>query len=282
MLDTLELAKGVAFATGISAFALWRRSLNARGTAAAWLVFGVAWTASRWHVAVLLVFFFGSSFLTKVGKATKMRREEGYAKGGAGRNEWQVLANGGLGTALAAAWVWTREPALLLGYLVQYAACGGDTWASEVGILSAAQPRLIVGFRRVPHGTNGGVTPLGTAASVCGGAVVGLASSVLSPPAALPDVGFGGGWAGAAAVGALGGFVGSCVDSVLGQFLEYSAWNKRTSVVTYDASGSPTGGEREHITGRNLLSGGHVNFLSTLITTSAAMAVVYTLGEAKE
>ncbi|TEB37383.1 hypothetical protein FA13DRAFT_1752195 [Coprinellus micaceus] len=55
---------------------------------------------------------------------------------------------------------------LLFAVLGHFSCCLGDTLASELGILSRSQPRLITTFRKVPAGTN--------VASVVGGAFVGL------------------------------------------------------------------------------------------------------------
>lgn len=63
---------------------------------------------------------------------------------------------------------------LIATYLCHYACCCGDTWASELGSLSKAAPRLIIPpFRSVPTGTNGGVSTLGFLASGLGGALIG-------------------------------------------------------------------------------------------------------------
>ena len=266
-----EVLKGAFFASAISLYALKRKSLNKRGTAAAWVVFGVTYAAGKWHVAILLTFFFTSSLLTKVGKATKKVREEGFGES-EGRDEWQVLANGGLGTALAALWVWAPHPALLAAYLAQYAVVTGDTWSSEVGILSTATPRLILGFKKVPHGTNGGITPLGTSASIVGGAVIGAAAFAAGEPQSLFN--------GVATspgqyimLGALGGLVGSSVDSILGQVFEYSGWDEDNSRVTN--SEALKGGKK--ISGSGLLSNGQVNFASAVLTSGLAGVCTYFL-----
>jgi uncharacterized membrane protein len=62
--------------------------------------------------------------------------------------------------------------------IAHYGVCCGDTWASEIGSAFAGAPRLVLPpFRRVPRGTNGGVTIVGTLASAAGGLTVGLAAA---------------------------------------------------------------------------------------------------------
>lgn len=51
-------------------------------------------------------------------------------------------------------------------------------WASEIGILNESWPILITTFKRVPPGTNGGVSQLGLLASFGGGATIGLSAAI--------------------------------------------------------------------------------------------------------
>lgn len=46
--------------------------------------------------------------------------------------------------------------------------------ASELGILSKSAPFLVTSFKTVPPGTNGGMSVIGTAASLGGGFIMGL------------------------------------------------------------------------------------------------------------
>ena len=73
-------------------------------------------------------------------------------------------------------WYFATIPSSVLAaaLIAQLAAAQGDTWSSEIGVLSrSAHARLIIGFRKVPRGTNGGVTPLGTGAALAAGAQLG-------------------------------------------------------------------------------------------------------------
>uniref|UniRef100_A0A0D2XMK6 Transmembrane protein 19 n=1 Tax=Fusarium oxysporum (strain Fo5176) TaxID=660025 RepID=A0A0D2XMK6_FUSOF len=72
---------------------------------------------------------------------------------------------------------------LVVGIIANYAAVAADTFSSELGILSSGQPRLITSptLRKVPRGTNGGVTLLGLGAGLLGSMIIVTASMIFLP-----------------------------------------------------------------------------------------------------
>lgn len=72
---------------------------------------------------------------------------------------------------------------LPIGIIANYAAVAADTFSSELGILSSSLPRLITSpsFRKVPKGTNGGVTATGLLAGLLGSAIISGVGVALVP-----------------------------------------------------------------------------------------------------
>jgi len=255
-----------------------KKSLDASGALAAIGVgFGSIYADARFGAA-LASFFFTSSAVTRVRADVKKKVEEDYKVGG-GRNAMQVFANGFVPTMIALAFVFGggafgSSSALASAYLAYYACCGGDTWASELGVLSKSKPRLITNWtREVTPGTNGGVTALGWAASASGGAAVGAAFHVgqtalrafasdslvaHAPSNALLVIGF----------SALAGVFGSLVDSVLGATIQFSGYCKERKRVV-----SKPGPTVTRISGLEVLSNSMVNLVSGIITAVIAYAL---------
>ena len=72
------------------------------------------------------------------------------------------------------------ESSLTCAIISHYCTCCGDTFASEIGILSNSKPFLITRpWRLVPPGTNGGITIWGTLWSGIGGFMIGLGTIFL-------------------------------------------------------------------------------------------------------
>ncbi|KAG7385467.1 Transmembrane protein 19 [Phytophthora boehmeriae] len=159
----------------------------------------------------------------------------------------------------------TAEPSntrscLLASYIGHYACCAADTWASELGVLSLSEPRLITTLRRVPPGTNGAVSVLGLATSALGGAFIGVlyyAASLLSGSAQVQVI----------TLGVVTGLFGSVLDSVLGATVQATYFD-RTSRKICDESA--VDGDVEHVCGVDLLSNEQVNVVSVLVTTAVS------------
>jgi len=131
-------------------------------------------------MVLLLAFFVLSTLLSRRGTA---------------RNERQVIANGGVAAlaALMGNWTW---------FAGALSAANADTWATEIGSHSRTPPRLIMSGRRVPAGTDGGMTVLGTAGGIAGAGLVAGLSYFLGHRSGVAI--------------AVAGIVGMLVDSLLG------------------------------------------------------------------
>jgi len=135
-------------------------SLDKTGAVGAALVgWGTLYAGVRFGV-VLGAFFFLSSAMTKVGSSLKKAIDEHYVPGkeSGGRDWIQVAANGLVPTFLAMSYSFaTGGPEYLLGvnnafetplaaaFIGYYGCCCGDTWSSELGVLSKQMPRRCCG-----------------------------------------------------------------------------------------------------------------------------------------
>lgn len=211
----LQLLVGFALAAVIGWLGLKRGALSRSGVAGATLIGGLTFGFGgvAWGL-ILIVFFVSSSLLSFFRGAAKAAVVREFAKGER-RDLAQTLANGGLAALFAAlAGIVTPGsrwyPIYFLAFLGALSAATADTWATEIGVLSTQPPRLITSGRPAPTGASGGVTPLGLAASLAGGAFLGVCAYLFlvltSAPASwlLP------------AICALAGFIGAAFDSLLG------------------------------------------------------------------
>jgi uncharacterized protein (TIGR00297 family) len=207
--DSARMLAGLGLAALMAATAWRLRALSVSGAVAATLLGGLTFGIGGWPAAILLILFFASSsLLSKLFAPRKRAVAKAFAKGG--RRDWaQVLANGGPGLIvllLAASGV---LPALLAwgAYVAVLAAVNADTWATELGVLSRAQPRLITTGKPAPKGTSGAVSLLGSAAALAGAALIALVAAWLGDSHfVLPFI----------VLVTLAGLLGSFFDSLLG------------------------------------------------------------------
>ncbi|KAL0907777.1 hypothetical protein M5K25_022212 [Dendrobium thyrsiflorum] len=280
----IRSAAALLLSSVISARALRRKSLDLSGALSGFLVMAIHITCSYRFGALLLVFFFTSSKLTKLGEKKKRNVDEEFKEGGQ-RNWLQVLANSALATILVMLVAMntggqdrcldTKDSTLLTGLIGgvigHYACCNGDTWSSEIGMLSNAQPRLITTFKKVRKGTNGAVSVEGLLAAAAAGLVIGLTFVMVGwfSVSCGTDVA----WRELLAVpiATIAGLCGSLIDSILGATLQFSGYcTLRKKVV---GKKTPT---VIRISGMEVLDNNAVNAVSVLITTLlTGLACVY-------
>ncbi|KAI1463489.1 integral membrane protein DUF92-domain-containing protein [Daldinia caldariorum] len=223
---------------------------------------------------LLCVFFLAGTRVTKIKanvKAGLTLHSQGSTGGEGPRTHVQVLANSLMGsilTLLHAYQLSARRDAavinkevpdgsfcyrwggdlLVLGVIANYAAVCADTFSSELGILSRTPPRLITSFslRRVPPGTNGGVTLWGLFAGFLGSVII-VTSALLFLPFCGEDtkgnVGGGKSWTTGQKVTlacalSLWGALGSLLDSLLGGWFQRSVRDVRSGKIVEGEGGS--------------------------------------------
>jgi len=156
-------------------------------------------------------------------------------------------------------------------YVGHYACAAADTWASELGILSKANPRLVTTLflRKVPHGTNGGCSILGTFASAMGGAFIGfvywICSYFLEPSdsSQYPMI----------IVGLVCGVLGSLFDSILGATLQASYYSKDRKQIVKTKQEINNDSSVELVCGIDFLSNEAVNLVSILLTMAVSVFI---------
>jgi uncharacterized protein (TIGR00297 family) len=207
----MQLLYGFILAIIIALLAYRAHSLNKSGAIAAAVTGTIIFGVGGWQWAVLLLtFFITSSGLSRAFKKRKIGLNEKYSKGHE-RDAGQVFGNGGIATLFAALhgffpeaiWPW-------LGFTAALAAVNADTWATELGVLNPSPPRMITNLRKVVEkGTSGGISVVGTLATLTGSALIGLLAALLSPSGNSLKIDY---WL----LITFAGLLGSLFDSLLG------------------------------------------------------------------
>ncbi|KAI8335701.1 integral membrane protein DUF92-domain-containing protein [Chlamydoabsidia padenii] len=262
----------LCLSTLIFVHALRKRSLTRGGATGAFVLGLTTFSSSYWlFTTVLLTFFLTSSKLTKFKAERKRQLEDEYDQSSE-RNIVQVACNGLTGGVVVTLFHFIGDASLtcysfdkwqkvlVWMYIGHYACCSGDTWASELGILNKSWPYLVTKWKRVPPGTNGGVSPLGLAASLAGGTCVGLAGAL----SLLLDQRCDGFHWDLVVLGALAGLGGSMIDSILGATIQETLYSKEKKIVI-SAQSKDT--QAVNVGGWNLLDNHQVNLVSSLLTS---------------
>ena len=215
-----------------------RDMLDSSGLLAAMVVGLTVSLLGHWTwLVILVVFLFVGSM------ATKWRFEEKRAlsiqESNEGARGWRNVMANGAAASLVAVLAWFGEGDwYFLAVACSVSVALSDTLASEIGSLDP-RTRSIITLKAVPPGTNGGMSPTGTAAALLGALLIATVAVLLAPvygePMSVASI---------FVVVTIVGWLGCQVDSILGELLENKGYiGKHT-----------------------------VNFLATL--SGAAMAVV--------
>ena len=228
-----------------------------RGHWAAFALGTLVVTAGWAWGALLIAYFVATSLLTRLGGARKEARTESMLPVQRERNALQVGANGGVFAALILLGEVTGDARLSVAGVGALAAAAADTWATEIGTLWGGAPRSILSGRVVPAGTSGGITAIGSTASVLAAALVALAAHLIlgleQQGAASP----------AFAV-FLGGIGGSLGDSVLGATLQSKRWCEQCRMWT-ERKVHTCQYRTRHAAGLRWMTNDTVNLLATVL-----------------
>lgn len=265
----IQLAAGFGLALLIAGIAYATRSLSFSGAVAAALLGTAIFGLGGLPWAVLLVgFFVSSSVLSRLFKRRKSALNEKFSKGSR-RDSGQVLANGGIAGALviaqaifpSAAFLWAAAAGTL-------AAVNADTWATELGVLSRVEPRLLTTGKKVEKGTSGAVSGVGTLAAMAGAAAIGVLAIIVWPD----DAGGASFTAAPVRLGliALAGLAGSFVDSLLGATVQAIYYCPTCAKETERHPKHSCGTATQQIRGWNWLNNDLVNLACALSGALAA------------
>ena len=275
---------GLTIATAMSVRGRKRGSLSPSGAVAAFIVGFLTFFSSIRFGLTLLAFYLTATKMTRYKSDLKSRIEDGYVTAGGYRTAGQVFASALPAALISISYLYLygndnvgvfsqfqSQSSLLLSYLLFVSACAGDTYASELGIVMphpSKEPVLIImPWRVVPRGTNGGVSMEGTIASAIGGLVIGvvfyLAGPILGDKQWLLVL-----------VGIVGGVLGSAFDSIIGAWFQASWLDVQTGKILKEAPDTEKLRKQKerykHICGEDLMSGEVVNLVAALFTASIA------------
>jgi uncharacterized protein (TIGR00297 family) len=257
--DGLRLTLGVVLGLIVALSSFRFRFLSPSGCVAAFILAAVLFGVGGWSWTVpILVFFISSSLLSKYGKDRKKRFESTFEKTDT-RDVGQVLANGGAAGLLALMAHFFPGPCWFPMFLGAAAGVNADTWGTEIGLFSKSNPRSMLGFKPVPRGRSGAVSPLGTAGAAGGSVLIALSgwavaeSGLNMSPAGMYF------WA-----VALAGFAASFADSLLGATIQ--AQYRCPACAKITEKQSHCGGHATRlVSGMRWMNNDRVNFICSIV-----------------
>jgi uncharacterized protein (TIGR00297 family) len=160
-----------------------------------------------WFILLLAFYLLGGGF-TRYGYSQKYKL--GIAQSHGGRRGYKnVYSNSLVPLVLAICYGVYGNDVFIFAFIASVATANGDTLASEIGETSRSKPRMITTLKEIEPGVDGGITPLGEAASLAGAIIIGVLATGMGMAGVSGIV-----------VAAIGGFMGTNFDSLLGATLQ--------------------------------------------------------------
>ncbi|WP_226667724.1 DUF92 domain-containing protein [Metabacillus litoralis] len=244
-------------------YSAWKsKSLNLSGSIGAVVVGLSIYIGFSWEGLVILGCFFGSSSYVSKYKAKLKSSILNIIEKGEQRDIFQVAANGGVAALMGISTLLfpSYHEVFLIGFCVSLASATSDTWASEVGTLSSRDPRMLFTLRRVPKGTSGAISSLGTFAGLIGAIFISIFSVLLFSMSAYLIFFI-----------TCMGFLGNIFDTILGQTIQNKYYCPLCKKITEKQIHCFTKGEK--INKYSFLNNDSVNFLSIAFTTIFAILI---------
>lgn len=283
----------VIFCTMMAFRAIRKQSLAVDG-ALIGTICGIAIISSTLYRGLIFFYFYQiGSWCTKYNILIKSQRDGTVSKNSQ-RNFMQVFCVSIIVTVLSIYYgvmfgadqpirfkTYPQSTYIMCAIIAHHATGLADTMASELGILVnsktthnnsiLSRTALITNlWRNVPPGTNGGITIIGCVWSCVGGMIIGILTIITDYFAtnnakmvtkaivlqyAFPVILY----------ATVIGFVGSCMDSLLGATCQATYYDPKRQKV-YHANSTNRPPDAIHLVGYNLLTNEQVNLLSTAIT----------------
>ncbi|MBD3226760.1 MAG: DUF92 domain-containing protein [Candidatus Lokiarchaeota archaeon] len=277
-LNIIIIVIGIVIVGAFGAFSYISEIVDVSGLIAGLFVGLAVWIFGGWSWFVVILFFhLFAALMTKF--KYKKKEKSGLAQEKGGARGWpNVLANGVIAATLSLITgiyfliTTTTLDIFFFGFVGAVAAMTADTTATELGLLSKSDPRLVTTFKKCVPGTSGGITLLGELAALFGSAIIGLVGWILAIfnlisinlPFKYPIL----------IGGILGGILGCLIDSIIGATVQGLYKCKTCDKIT-EKKVHGCGSITNHIQGIKFIDNNIVNLLGSI--SGAVFSMIFYL-----
>ncbi|MEM3382495.1 MAG: DUF92 domain-containing protein [Nitrososphaerales archaeon] len=263
-----SIMEAIVYFVVVAAFgliALKAKTIDFWGFVASIFIGYVILIGGGWYwFLIMLIFFVITTQFTKFKYSYKEML--GFAQEKGGVRSWpNVLANGGAAAIFSIMELRFGGGIYAVAFLGAVASATADTLATEIGLLSKREPRLIINLKKiVTAGTSGGVTLVGTLAALFASFIIGITAMIFNIITEASPIKI-------LAIVTLGGITGSIMDSILGATIQRIGLCEKCGKITENLK--HCGKLTKKLKGIGFVDNNVVNFLSTIIGALIALAL---------